>query len=247
MVIVPSRIGQLGNQLFHTAHFAAAAIEHHYRFRFASFEFPLEHFPEINSNPLIQVRQTSVAKNRWQRRAFKILNSLPASPLHRCLVSDELPHLDPADTLFRFSDPIHKEVDKFERKEIGGTDSQKIGFHIRRGDFREYEGGRYFLEDAAWLDLIEEIRNEISAAGKQFTGILFSNEDIDGLLGSSNDLVAGPGGLYTDMEMMSRCDRLVAPPSTFSGWASFLGRVPALKVERNGSPYDPEMFRVTEW
>ena len=54
MVIVPNRVGQLGNQLFHIAHFASSAIENHFKVIFGSFEFPLDQFPNINSNKYLQ-------------------------------------------------------------------------------------------------------------------------------------------------------------------------------------------------
>ena len=37
MIIIPKRIGQLGNQLFHIAHFAASSIEHSYAVRYCNF------------------------------------------------------------------------------------------------------------------------------------------------------------------------------------------------------------------
>ena len=95
MVIVPNRIGQLGNQLFHIAHFAASSIENHFKTIFGSFEFPLDQFPNINSNKLLKVYRSSVLKNKWQFRFAKLLRlTISISPWHECLVSLEPPHLD---------------------------------------------------------------------------------------------------------------------------------------------------------
>ena len=33
------------------------------------------------------------------------------------------------------------------------------------------------------------------------------------------------------MHAMSLCDYILGPPSTFSGWASFMGRVPRLEIK----------------
>ena len=55
MIIAPRRIGQLGNQLFAIAHFAAAAIVHKVEVRYPCFEYSLENFPDINSHSLLRI------------------------------------------------------------------------------------------------------------------------------------------------------------------------------------------------
>lgn len=281
MVIIPCRVGQLGNQLFHIAHFAASAIEHEYRIRFACFQYPLDCFPNLNSDPLIRVSQATVRRNRWQHHLFKILRmSLRASPLHCCLVSEGPPHIntstpefvraarsravlcegfgfrDPDNVnkhharlanMFRLATSICEEVDRYERERLPKGDAIKVGFHVRRGDYGAYEGGSFLLDDRRWLELIRQTRNHIRGEGKHFTGILFSNEEVRNLIESAEDLTMGPGGIFSDLEMLSRCDLIIAPPSTYSGWASFIGQVPLLRVDSTTTQIDSSRFAIVAW
>lgn len=282
MVIVPNRVGQLGNQLFHIAHFSAAAIEYGFRFVYASFEYPVENFPEINSDPRVMVRNASARRNVMQARAAKILRlGLPSSPFHRCHHSDGLPHFDLGsedfvaesgrklvicegfgfrtpelvrhhrDRLVRmlsFSSTIRSEVDLFQRSLRLGADGVLVGFHVRRADYRQYQGGKYYIEDDGWARAIEALHSEISSSGRKMVGICFSNEDCSDLLKRFEGiLIRGPGGLYTDCEMLSRCDHIVAPPSTYSGWASFLKGTPVIHLARGCDEVSLGLGRMVDW
>ena len=279
MVIVPSRVGQLGNQLFHIAHFAASAMEHRYHFHYAALEYPLENFPKLNSMPYVKVSTTSKRRNLCQHRLFKLLNmTISSSPFHRCLVSMKPPHVDTGGSefvydgkrkmvlcegfgfrdpdnvakhqselsqLFQMSESIRSEVDQYELDHLSREGSMIVGFHIRRGDYQNYAGGQHYLDDAHWLALIREVKEYVEEKGKRFIGALFSNENVEPLQSGNPDLVAGPGGMFTDLEMLSRCDLIVAPMSTYSGWASFIGQVPLMRVKREKNPSMD--FEVVTW
>jgi hypothetical protein len=281
MVIIPNRVGQLGNQLFHIANFAASALEHGYRFHFAAFEYSLSKFPNLNSISEVCVSRTSDVRNRYQSRAFKVLHKVaPSTPIWQCLLSQNPPHVitgersfvklakskvvlcqgfafrDPENVskhydrlrmIFQFSDDIRANADHFVAKSLPEGAPLLVGFHIRRGDYLTYSNGEYFLGDRQWRKLIEEARLFANKMGRSFVGIIFSNELVDNILDGAVDLVAGPGDTFTDLEMMTRCDFLIAPPSTFSGWASFIGKVPVLRVDRNSSTVTAEAFQIVPW
>jgi hypothetical protein len=44
--------------------------------------------------------------------------------------------------------------------------------------------------------------------------------------------VAQGGHFVESMTELSLCDVIVSPPSTFAGWAAFLGQVPQLSLTR---------------
>lgn len=281
MVIVPSRIGQLGNQLFHIAHFAASSLEQGYKVRFSAFQYCLDDFPRINTHPNIEVTETSVFRNRCQHRIFKVASIIWTSSLwHECIVSMSPPHVDvglpdfaakasakvvfcegfgfrdPTNIrkhfetvvdMFQLSDRVCCQVDAFERTHKRGIETLVVGFHVRRGDYRSYCGGQHFLETDQWRKLIEETRQHFVGSGRNFLGVIFSNEDSRDVIGGLPDLVAGPGGLLTDLEMLSRCDMIVGPESTYSGWASFVRRVPILRVNKNTCNIDFGQFEIVNW
>ena len=281
MVIVPNRVGQLGNQLFHIAHFAASSIENHFKTIFACFEFSLDCFPKINSNNNIIVLRISDLRNRWQYRFVKLLRlTAPNSPFHECLVSLDPPHLptgsenfvrkakkkiifcegfafrDPKNLAKHFEEVVDlldynaatkNEVSQFFLSKGIAEDDFVVGFHVRRADYRDYEGGKYFIEDDQWLSIFQLVREQVISSGNRFVGLLFSNENVDHFIHGASDLYLGPGGMLSDLATLGRCQLIVAPPSTYSGWASFSGKVPLLKIEKSITPMPIQDAQIVSW
>jgi hypothetical protein len=107
-----------------------------------------------------------------------------------------------------------------------------VGFHVRRGDYQSYKNGRYFLSDAQWRSAINAARRIVESSGRTFRPIIFSNENCEAFR-NVQDIAFAKGDLYTDLQSLASCDLIVAPPSTFSGWASYLGNVNFAKVDIN--------------
>ena len=56
---------------------------------------------------------------------------------------------------------------------------------------------------------------------------------------------AGPGVAVLEMYALARCDLIVGPPSSFSGWASFMGNRPIFYLEKAGDrPKERELGTV---
>ena len=100
-----------------------------------------------------------------------------------------------------------------------------IGVHIRRGDYINWEEGRYYFTDSVYRNLMEHLLTLPGLANAAFA--VCSNEPIDltafeGLL----FIESANNHFMTDLTLLSCCDYLIGPPSTFSAWASFMGQVP---------------------
>ena len=99
-----------------------------------------------------------------------------------------------------------------------------VAIHKRRGDYRTWQGGKYFYGDGVWDRVMKEMEEEIKvkARGEGEDGVkvrfeIFSDENAE-------------RSAEEDQEMMSHCDYIIGPPSTFSTWASFMGKVPLLHL-----------------
>jgi hypothetical protein len=57
--------------------------------------------------------------------------------------------------------------------------------------------------------------------GKKTQFIVFSNESLR--LNPSENVLLSKSPWYVDQTVMSLCDYLIGPPSTFTMWASYLG------------------------
>lgn len=110
-----------------------------------------------------------------------------------------------------------------------------IGVHIRRGDYSKWQGGKYFFDDGVYLKKMLALRSVMKSAGKEALFLLCSNERIDKSHFRVVDVVDGVGGRIEDLYSLSKCDYIIGPPSSYSMWASFYGRVPLFHIESRDS------------
>jgi hypothetical protein len=149
--------------------------------------------------------------------------------------------------MFSFSEAIKKEVETYKKQHNLEKDVVIVGFHVRRSDYRTYRNGEYYYGDEAWRNWINQARSLFDVGYKRYMGVIFSDEKVDGLLGTNHDLIYGPSSIYEDMMMLSECDYIVGPPSTFSGWASFIGHVPRIQLDTAKLQIEQDSFKVVNW
>lgn len=98
-----------------------------------------------------------------------------------------------------------------------------VGVHIRQGDYRQWEGGRHFFETSVYVSLMRGY-DRLKFGDVAFivsADEVLRPDDFKGL-----KVVFAPGNPVSDMHALSLCDMIFGPLSTFSGWASFYGKVP---------------------
>ena len=121
--------------------------------------------------------------------------------------------------------PEYYEKNDLYKKLLGvnrGTTSI-IGVHIRRRDYKKHKGGIYYFNDKVYQKYMNQLGTEISnQLSKQALFIIFSDE-ITGIQENS-DILISDNEWYLDHLLMSKCDFLIGPPSTFTIWASYIGK-----------------------
>ena len=119
-----------------------------------------------------------------------------------------------------------------------------VGIHVRRGDYKNFLGGKYFYELKTYKSAMNKITDIF---GKNETAfVICSNEEVD--LGNFNGLnvFKGPGHFIADLHTLSLCDYIAGPPSTFSMWASFYGQKPLWQIENAEQNLTLESFKVSK-
>lgn len=135
--------------------------------------------------------------------------------------------------------------DKIRHQNIGCDVT--IGLHVRRGDYKHWMDGRYYFEADVFRSRMEETASLMRNAGKKAFFILFTDEDLDEECFKSEayDFAISQNAAIVDMIVMSMCDYLIGPPSTFSGWASFMGGAPKyIMLDREAQINDMSEFGV---
>ena len=104
-----------------------------------------------------------------------------------------------------------------------------VGVHIRWGDYRTFLEGRYFYTIEEYLTVIDRVKS------------LFSNQKVGFLIASNvkqednnfkNHIhFFANDHIIEDMYSLAQCDYIIGPPSTYSLWASFYGKVPLYTIK----------------
>jgi Glycosyl transferase family 11 len=95
-----------------------------------------------------------------------------------------------------------------------------IGLHVRQGDFKQWEGGRYYYDDEQYANFM---RAAIAAfPDRTVTFVICSSEHKTRGAFEGLPIHPGPGDPYGDLAALAACDRILGPPSTFSAWAAFM-------------------------
>ena len=102
-----------------------------------------------------------------------------------------------------------------------------IGVHIRGGDYKRFEGGKWYYSPEQYYDKIKEIASLKIFEGRKIAFVICTNEKNISLPGTDRFSVFNEERHFTeDMYLLAKCDYIIGPPSTFSMWASFYGAVP---------------------
>ncbi|EPG76042.1 glycosyltransferase, family 11 domain protein [Leptospira fainei serovar Hurstbridge str. BUT 6] len=122
-----------------------------------------------------------------------------------------------------------------------------VAVHHRRKDYREWLNGKFFFEIDDIKRKMAEVSEVLKEAGFQkILFIIFSDEkDAEYSIPSVN-VQMSDGTTAEDLYFMSRCDFIIGPPSTFSGWASFSGRVPIFHIFSLREKIRLESFTIIE-
>lgn len=128
--------------------------------------------------------------------------------------------------LFDFKEEIHRKIDRI-LKEAKADETVKIGVHIRRGDYKTFYNGIYYFLDYAYIHYIKETMALFP--GRKFTIIICGNDphlDKEAYRKAlSGVTVLFPNGNPgEDLCVLSECDYLVGPPSSYTLVATMYGK-----------------------
>ena len=146
------------------------------------------------------------------------------------LFNDDAAFREHAGLLRRFFRPVAKWREPAEACVAAAHEGadRLVAVHMRLTDYAKFNGGAWFYAPADYRRWMEQTA-ALHAGHTRF--LVFSDETPPAEAFEGLDWRRGPGHPVSDMTAMSLCDSIIGPPSTFSGWASFMGRVPRLQIK----------------
>ena len=133
-------------------------------------------------------------------------------------------------------DPSYTEPVRTKMKEWTGL---KLGVHIRRGDYAVWKDGIYCYDDAVYADFIRQFA---ALKPEQDIDVYLSTNDPEVSAAKFEALLqdAGPrlrihllgGNAVEDLFMLSECDFILGPPSTYSLVAAMYRDIPLCRMDQ---------------
>lgn len=237
MIIVGVKSGQLGNQLLTQASALALALEAEQNLLFlsSSKEFKDYFNLSFDNESAISIRYCKSRVSNMLSKALLLLSKLLKDTkrikffrntliLYWAYKEDDifLKHIEEIREYYKFREHITNKCTK-EILEIRSNDKKIVAVHIRRGDYINFNGGKWYYSDREYLKYITELYNE----RRDLKFLIFSNEDLEEeiYINSNIPIYFSKGSAVEDLCKMSLCDYIMGPPSTFSWWASVIGDV----------------------
>jgi len=124
---------------------------------------------------------------------------------------------------FKLREPYASNVGDCIKRASVGVDLL-VGVHIRRGDYLNWQGGRYYYNDDQYAMKLGEITSLYPE--KKIRFLIASDEQIDLKNFAGFDCAMATGNVIEDIYCLAGCDLIVGAFSTYSSWASYVGGVP---------------------
>lgn len=120
-----------------------------------------------------------------------------------------------------------------------------IGVHIRRGDYKKWENGRFYFFNNDFLGYMKQLQLEMQAQNLKCGFLLCSNEPFNPADFKPLDVfqIDEPNAIE-DLYGLSLCDFILGPPSSYSMWASFYGKKPIYFMRDRNSKLSIADFKV---
>ena len=129
--------------------------------------------------------------------------------------------------------------------------SLALGVHIRRGDYAEWQNGQYYFDDAVYAAHI----NRFAELHPDQTIHVFLSTNDNQVLAEAYQQACPKvvihhfkGSAPEDLFMLSECDYLIGPPSTFSLVAAMYRDIPLYRMDvADEQQMTPESFRLFDY
>lgn len=122
-----------------------------------------------------------------------------------------------------------------------------VGVHIRHGDYKTFEGGKYYYTFEEFYSFMLQVKHLY--AGKNVAFFISSNADFSvDIFPDCNCFRFGkePSGDILDLYTLSLCDKIMGPWSTYSRWASFIGEKPLFCFKTKNQIVQDDSFSKVE-
>ncbi len=262
MRIICDAPGQTCNRLWTYVASVAQCIAERKRMMIIFFDWTIEDFPNLLHCPFIYFPlyhkwylERGNGWNNYKGLTWKVTHSRNWNNIFKLFgfrkgwdTMDDVRYLDQTKKelqhIFR---PRQEIVNKAEEmiNNIRKKADIIVGVHIRHGDYRTFENGRYYYTLEEYHQFMCSIQNLYPNTRVAF--FISSNETFPvNIFNGCNcyRFDKEPSGDILDLYTLSICDKIVGPWSTYSRWASFIGEVPLCCIKKRNQSFTEIDFSI---
>ena len=254
-MIVPNLQGGLGNQLFQVANAFAYALRNNADF---GINYYLNHTAHQGNSPLTYQNNffrklsitTEIPLIAYQEKEWKFTGMPTGSKdlLIEGYFQSEKNFIDYKQIIkdiFTIDKDVHLlKVDSL----LGNIKKKKVGIHIRRGDYYNYQHIFNILDRNYYNNALSFFNRD------EYEIILCSDNkaNIKEIYGIENYLTLNSVNEIVDFYLLSQCDSIIMSNSSFSWWSTYLGKdkekiiCPAIWFAKDG-PKDWQDIYLDNW
>lgn len=266
MLVLFKLSNQRSNQFMHHVHLDAYCREYNIKFCNLHFGRYKKYYPHLKlryNNFFSRFFIRLILKVNWSIKIFRVVNfnleykgyvdrSDEIYPFEKGLTFCEGFQFRANKLVKKYRKEYKKQFDPNINKDLyrnkyfvkTNDDSKIVGIHIRRGDYKGYKDGIYFYDDEIYIEYMNQISTLLS---ENCTFILFTNdEQLDFKKYESkfkDKIIISKEDVHIDHFLMSECDYLLGPPSSFTAWASFIGHAKLFQVENKNEYLSLDKFK----
>jgi len=254
MLVVFRSVGRFSNRLFQNLHFEAFCLEHGIPFANPTFANMRKYYSAPVASPLCAtawlLRRPGIAPLLRLSRAINIVtfdadtDSSDPAKLAALLAGDcyvegwcfrvhqlTVKHRHIFRERYALKESYYKDNPLVARLAAIDRHTQAVvGVHVRRGDYEFFAEGKYYFGDQVYRSYMKTLADQLADChAKQAVFVIFSNEETS--FKDTADTIVSREQWYLDHHLMSLCDYLIGPPSSFTGWASYMGDTPLYYME----------------
>lgn len=260
MIIISDKPGQLGNLLIVYATVLAYSLEHSVSLANPAFYGYQHYFVFPNKYPAVLNKILFWFTNYFARTLVKLnINSafIGSKSLHwnESINMDTEGEFNPRNSKFYFimgwlyrgdkliekhSDYIkdffspaplfETKLKAFFNETFEDKNEVIIGIHIRHGDYKTFENGKYYYSITQYEKILDKLTNLFEHQKVHFLICSNAKNIQQQITHKSHKLSFAPNHELLDLYSLAKCNYIVGPPSTYSIWASFYGNTPLYMI-----------------
>lgn len=157
-------------------------------------------------------------------------------------------HSDKIRSLFKFDSSTELTSDQAISNLKGTPHTKIVGIHVRRGDYQSWKNGEFFFDNETYASAMKQMQSNLTSLNFPTAFLIVTNdpksihkhafEELPYFLSNNSEII--------DLCLLSKCDYIIGPPSTFSSWASFYGKVPYLHLNSKDEIVNMSKFLIND-